>query len=113
MLPGINLFTPPPHPLFRLTALLGVVPDLFYGEPLYVSQGDYDHLLPVVAHTAWYSVKKGCPATALDVQLPYVPPDDAFSLMMAVGLEMGTAAGAGSVEPVRYAGSARIVEVGW
>lgn len=111
LLANINFLPPPPHPLFRLTVLLGVVPDQYWGEPLYGPSGDYGQLFPVVEHTEWRPVKKGAPATTLDVQLPYAPPGNDFSLLLAVGLEMGTAAGPGSVEPVRYAGSARIVEV--
>lgn len=111
LIAGINVLPPPPHPLFRLTAVLGLVPDLFYGEPLYEPRGDYAHLLPAAAHTEWFSARKGCPATALDLQLPYTPPGEAFSVLMAVGLEMGTAAEGGGIEPVRYGGSARIVEV--
>jgi hypothetical protein len=112
LLPGINLFAPPPHPLFRFTVLLGVVPDLFWGEPLYRPPDGYNQLHPELVHTEWLPVKKGSPATTLEVQLSFVPPTGDFSLLLAVGLEMGTAGTAHSVEPVKYIGSARILEVG-
>lgn len=111
LLPGVNFFAPTGAPWFRVTALLGVVPDLFFARPRYKAAGDYSSLFSTVVHTEWFPVKGGAPATVLDLQLPYTPPDAQFSLLLAAGIQMGTAGATGSMEGVRYTGSGKVVEV--
>jgi hypothetical protein len=111
LLPSLTFFAPGAHPYFRLVAVLGVVPDFYYARPLYRPKESYG---PVMAHTAqteWYPVKSGSPALSLEVQLPLAPPNNDFSLMLAIGVLMGTAGAAGSITDIRYAGCGKILAV--
>ena len=109
LLPGVNFFAPAGPPYFRVVALLGVVPDLFYARPRYQPFTDYSSFAPVVAHTGWYPAKGGCPESILELQLDFLPPDTHFSLVLAAGIQMGTAGATGSIEVIRHTGAARVL----
>jgi hypothetical protein len=66
----------------------------------------------VESGTDWFSVKSGSVALSLELALPYRPANDAFSLMLSVGMAFGTVAGDGTIVQVGYAGSARVLAVG-
>lgn len=46
----------------------------------------------------------------LEVSLPYTLPDDAFTLVLSVGVQMGALSATGTMEPVRKGvGSAKVL----
>ena len=111
LLPSLTFFPAGSHPYYRLMMVLGVVPDLYCASPLYRPRDDYSPVIAQAVQTEWYPVKGGSPALSLELQLPVAPPDNDFSLMLAVGVGMGVVGTAGSITEVRYAGSGKILAV--
>jgi hypothetical protein len=110
LLPGINFYAPQRHSMYRVIAMLGVVPDLVYQEQGYEpSDPAYSMINPAMAGTEWYPVLKGSPATALALDIKTTPPDQSFSLMLSVGICYGAMLGATEIEQVKHAGSAKIL----
>lgn len=112
LLSSVNFYPPTRHPFFRAIATLSIVPDLVYGEQKYRPAGNYDGFRPEVVKTAWMAVKAGCEAITMELQMPVAPPDDQFSLVLAIGIEMGTALNTALIQGVKYAGSGKILAVG-
>ena len=54
-------------------------------------------------------VKKGAPATTLEVSLPKAPGTAPFTLVLSLALQMGTIGAGGSIEVVQHFGSAKIL----
>ncbi|HYK55704.1 MAG TPA: hypothetical protein VEV15_04435, partial [Flavisolibacter sp.] len=109
LLPSFTFFPSGSHPYYRLMMVLGVVPDLYYALPLYRPKGDYGPVIAQAAQTEWYPVKSGSPALSLKLQLPVATPNSDFSLMLAIGVGMGSVGTGGSITGVRYAGSGKIL----
>lgn len=93
-------------------AVLGVAPDLFIkGKKYEPSTEKYDSLArSVEASTPWINAKSTLSATALQVQLPSVPPDVTGAFILSVGVRFGVPDGEG-VAQTRHAGCARILSV--
>lgn len=106
----LNFFPTALYPYFRTVAVLGAVPDHFYTAHGYTTGGDYTPHAPAAAYADWHPVKGGAPATTIELTLP-PPPGNAFALVLAVGIVMGTVNKEGTIEPVGYAGSGKILEV--
>lgn len=133
--PGINLFAPEKYPWFSIVVSLGVVPDIIFtqsNEPVHpdydaftdpaakpalhkytYTHPDYEMLdaPPIGMVTAWSPVKKGIPATALELQLPLFPPDDHFTLVLAIGIMYGIQEDANTIRQAPNAGSAKVLAV--
>lgn len=110
LIPAINFHVPGAWPMYSLVATIGIVPDLYYHEfgyrPL---SGDYRSTASVVAFTDWYTVMNGSPATVLDIQYPVAPPDEHYSVILAIGIRFGTMRDATMVEQVPYVGAAKVL----
>jgi hypothetical protein len=113
LLPGVNFFPSGRQPWFRLVGVLGAVPDYFYTADGYTAAGGYEKLQPAVFYGDWHPVKGGAPATTVHLALPQVPPGNAFGLVLALGFVMGVVNHKGAVEAAGYAGSGKILGVGW
>ena len=110
LMPGFNFFTTEKYPLYTIVASLGIMPDLFYtGNGYKPSSLDYMLNNTQAADTGWLPVLKGSPALSLAITLPKPPPDQSFSLVLAVGVRYGTMRDTGVAGPVNYVGAARIV----
>jgi hypothetical protein len=110
LLPRLTFFAPEGYAYCRLVATLGIAPDLFFGEPKYRPLGDYDACFAQSAHTEWFAAGSGTTAQTLHLSLPVTPPNEAFSLVLAVGVQLGVPGAGGVIEPVRKrVGSAKIV----
>jgi len=110
LLPGINFFAPDKHPMFRITAVLGIVPDVFYTSIKYKpSSNSYRDNDVVIVDTDWRAVRKNAPATTLEMTHPTLPPDQSFSLVLSIGICFGTMSDATTVQQVKYAGAAKIL----
>ena len=110
LLPGINFFGPNNYPMYSLQAILGIVPDLFCTNNKY-QPSDTGYILNdfTAAFTGWYPMQQGSPALALDIQLPRVPPDASFSLMLSIGIRYGRMIDASTVQQVKHVGCAKIL----
>jgi hypothetical protein len=67
---------------------------------------------PQVAKTEWMAASAGSEAISLELQLPGAPPNEEFSLVLTIGLEMGTPQSTGLIQAVKYAGCGKILAVG-
>jgi hypothetical protein len=109
LLPGINLHAPKAHPLYAITVVFGIIPDLFYTPQGYAPMNEYAGLVPVVSGTEWYPLVEGSPATSLNIQHPLVPPDEQFSIMISIGIRFGIMRSATLIDQVPYAGASRVL----
>ncbi len=112
LFPHISVYVPGRFSLFRLIAVLGVVPDMQYDESLkqYVPVNKKVLLRRADVYTAWLSTEEICPQQMLSLQMQgdaRMSDDD--SLLLTVGVEFGIAVRADVIEPVNYAGAARIM----
>jgi hypothetical protein len=112
LLPAINFFAPQRYPLYSITAVLGVVPDLFYSDSGYKpSLPAYGNLVAAQQSSEWYPVQQGSPAFTLELSTER-PPDEAFSLMLTVGIRYGTMLTPVDIKQEPYVGSARVMAMG-
>jgi len=113
LLPGINFYKPekqPVCPMFSVTAVLGLVPDLYYvRKNTYQPAKGYELNVYKDAVSDWYPMMKGSAAMSLEMQLDTVPPDLAFSLVLSIGIRFGTMVDANTVEQVKRTGVAKII----
>jgi hypothetical protein len=111
LIPSVNFFPPQHHPYFRIVATLSLVPDLYFNDFEYRCENDYSVIKPIVAQTEWMAVRTGAEALSLELQMPTVPPNDQFSLMLCAGVQMGTAKSTTVIDIVKYTGSGKIMAV--
>jgi hypothetical protein len=105
---GVNFFPPGSHSYFRMVAVLGIVPDLFFKKESYAPEGVFS-FHPQKAVSEWLIVKTGSASLQLELQLPASPTFNSYSLLLSVGIEMGAAASAGIIETVRHTGCGKIL----
>jgi hypothetical protein len=115
LMPGSNLNLPVKLPMYRIVATLIYVPDFLYAGPKTKYQPAPGHITngTVMAETPWYPAVEGSPATTLDLQLtmPTPPPDESYSLLVAVAIHQGEVYQGMRVQKVKKAGAAKILKV--
>lgn len=113
LIPGVNCAHPKTPPFFQVVAVLGVMPDLYYHEPLdnYLPEEGYQGPPPHVVEMAWHQTNTPSEATALDLSLPQAPGVAGFSLVLSVALRYGKLGPTGAIEPLPKAVATRIVAV--
>ncbi len=109
LLPAINLYAPNTHPLYGITIVMGIIPDLFYTPHQYAPRTDYSHHGPEVNMTTWYPALEGSPATTLEIKYPVIPPDEQFSIIISIGIRFGMMRSATLIDQAPYAGAARVL----
>lgn len=107
LLPGINFRVPGDFAWYRITAVAGLIPDLFYTEHGYITN-DKKEYFPEFTDTGWLPVNTPAPAGKLIIQgLPAIKPDSC-SMMIAVGIAFG-AMQKGEIERVKYIGGGKVI----
>jgi len=110
LLPGINFFVPLKEPMYRITAALGIVPDLHYNGDKYAPVKGYKDPMPVAeAGTAWNAVLNGSVAETLEMKQTFQPPDENFILLLSIGIRFGNMVTPGDVKQVKRGGAAKIL----
>ncbi len=111
LLTDINFFIPGKYPLFSITALLGIVPDLLFTDRGYQPSNPAYHILsyPVKEATVWAPTVEGLAATTLQLQHTATPPDAAFTLVLSIGIRFGAPGAGGAAQQIKYAGAAKVV----
>lgn len=109
--PALQLSLPFQQPLMRWVVVLGVVTDV---EPTNGGYAPLHELLRgqgAVSITDWQPVKRPQPATTLRVAVPEVVPylSAGDSLVLSIGLELGTIGADGQGEAVQWAGCAKVL----
>jgi hypothetical protein len=108
----INYFPQNNHAMFRLTATLGIVPDVTFD----VAAKEY--LPPTWYNRAYYSISasadwnpslKGMKNSVLELAMDVLPPDDRWTLMLSIGIEYGAFRESGKIEEVPRFGAAKIL----
>jgi hypothetical protein len=110
LLPSVNFFPPVNYSVCRITALMGIAPDFYYAEPKYKPLPAFAKWQNLTASSDWFQASKGCPSSELKVSVSGALPEEGFSMLIAVGVEVGTAS-AGEIVPLRYNGCGKIVLV--
>lgn len=113
LLPGVNCNHPKLYPFFRVVAVLGVVPDLFYIERLnsFLPEDGFRDVLPQKVETPWQQTNMASEAITLEVGLPEAPGVESFSLLLSLAIEYGRHGMTGAIEPVPKAVASKILEV--
>jgi hypothetical protein len=114
LVPQINFHPQANYPMYRIMATLGVVPDLFY------TQGQYEPSSPKYRVTAvplimvaspWHPVIEEAEELTLELKYPKMQPDEAYSLVLSIGIACGTMGIGGEIMQVPRAGSAKVLAV--
>ena len=110
LLPGINFFVPLKVPMYKITAALGIVPDLHHNGDKYAPVKGYTDPMPVAeAGTAWNAVLGGSAAETLEMKQTFQPPDENFILLLSIGIRFGNMVTPGDVKQVKRGGAAKIL----
>jgi hypothetical protein len=111
----VNFLPQDDHALFRFEISMGMAPDFTYDH-------DRKEFLPpkwygglnngtgtLKAETPWYPAKQGCPSSTLEIVLDRTPEDEAYTLVLTIGIRFGALYGDSIVKEVKYAGAAKIL----
>jgi hypothetical protein len=112
LLRDINYFPQNNHAMFRLTITLGIVPDLNYDIPAkeYLAAKWYDQSCYAThVSTDWNPSLKGMGSTTLALAMEALPPEDGWTLMLAIGVQYGAFRENGKIEEVKRFGAAKIL----
>ena len=113
LFPGINLFDPWNHPLYRFIVTLGVLQDMELTSSGYVSTNPAIILNRAQAVSEWHSSNQPLAAAIFELVLPANTILDAgSSLVLAVGVQFGRMISNSTTEPVAKAGCGKIIAVG-
>jgi len=112
--PGINFINPGKSPLYRFVLMLGFVSDFVYDA----KRDAYKPIIsdipgPVYSNTEWVSVQKKTDAAGmfLQAQNPIVL-NEAVTMLVSVGIEFGIPVANGSIDYVKYSGTAKLLKLG-
>jgi hypothetical protein len=98
--------------MFSIAATLGVIPDLHFNDFKYrPSEEGHEKMTPVAAETSWLPVQAGLSATTLQLKIETIPPDQGFSLMLAIGIRYGAMITHTEIIQTRHAGAARVLKM--
>jgi hypothetical protein len=111
---GVNFVPQDDHALFRVEISLGMAPDFIYNHDQKEYQppqwyGTNNGTGTLKAITPWYASKQGCPSSTLEIALDRIPEDEAYTLILAIGIRFGALYGDSIVKEVKYAGAAKIL----
>src|SRR5690606_10852312 len=97
-----------PYPYFKICAVLSPIADVVFNGEKYVVEGISPRKKTAVYEAPWTPCSVGLPAQTINLKLPdeegKIP-----SLMLAVGLMFGKINEQEIIQPVRYAGSGKVI----
>ena len=113
LMPGINFRLPDgSYPVYRLQAVLGLIPDMFWGKHQYQPLPELNYHRIIKKTSDWFSVPAGSAVQKLEIQLTNVEKlkgMTAFSLMLVAGISFGKYNATGGVDPLKYVGCGKIL----
>jgi hypothetical protein len=110
LMSGINLFIPWQYPLFRFVISLQAIMDMEYNYPPATPRNT--DTAPVI-YTEWQMTEQNYEEEYVELQLKAGGlADDTWTMILSVGLEMGTPLSNNFVNTVKYVGCAKILGVG-
>jgi hypothetical protein len=115
-IPALNgesdLNIPGHYNTYRFVAGISILPDLFsMGKKYHPSHSDYDRMPPAIISSEWYSKEEGSPELQFEITYPKTPVNNAYSLMLSIGIYFGKATYAALNQEEEIAGSAKIIAV--
>jgi hypothetical protein len=108
----INYFPQNNHAMFRLTATLGIVPDVTFDVAAkeYLPPAWYDpSYYSIDISTDWNPSLGGMESTVLTLAMDALPPDNRWTLMLSIGIEYGAFREGGKIDEVKRFGAAKIL----
>jgi hypothetical protein len=108
----INYFPQNNHAMFRLTATLGIVPDVTFDVAAkeYLPPTWYDpSYYSIDISTDWNPSLEGMESTVLTLAMDALPPDNRWTLMLSIGIEYGAFREGGKIDEVKRFGAAKIL----
>lgn len=112
LLPGVNFSPIGNFPHYRIIAVLGVAPDIFYKPEGYGPEEGYHLLHPHALYSDWFYSARGSEEQTLALSLPVAPAAASFTLLLSVGISFGRMGSKGWTEAVKYAGAGKILAAG-
>ena len=113
LIPGFNIQFPWKSSHFRFIISLGVIGDLHDKGKGYDTSYDKSKQIVSTVFSSWMPAAQKMPAQSFIVklkQLDFLQQED-ISVVAGIGIQMGTPSLLGDIEPVKYAGTARILAV--
>lgn len=108
--PHINFSWPGKASHFRFILAFGIVPDILCSDGKYApSSKEFDGYPPVEMKTPWCHTAKGSAPETVSLIISTAPPDDQFTLLLAVGIQFGSVIGPEEIEPLKRSGTARVL----
>jgi hypothetical protein len=110
--PGVGLSVPGNFPLFRLIAVLGIVPDMKYSEKFdkYEPLNPSTQLLRQDFITEWFSTNIPSPEQMLELRIsPDAGMTENDSLLLSIGIEFGIPETKAIIKSVKDKGAATIL----
>ena len=112
LFPGSNFSNLKKLPMYRFIISLGVVADMVWTSNGYVQQNEAVKFNPAQVTTAWLSAMEVFTARGFELQLREETVfDNSCTLVLAIGIEFGSAGKNGIVKGVKYAGCAKVLGV--
>lgn len=113
LFPGRNFHNPKKLPMFRLIASMGIVVDMETAPTGYVPVTDKVRLSKLQQNTSWTPTDNKFPSFDVELQYPSdIIFDEHCTLLLSVGVEFGSIDKHGEINSVKYAGAAKVLDVG-
>ena len=109
--PGENFIPQSKHTYYSFVATLGIFPDLYGSKDGYEPASCYEYLASDVV-SPWYETKEGNGPITLELGAPFQPPDNAFTLVLGIGLQYGAPKPNGEIKRIKDTGCAKILRAG-
>lgn len=111
LLPEVNLFIPWQQPMFRFVITMQTIVDAHYNYP---TRGANElGGSAAVVYTEWQSTGQTFTGERMELQLKHNnKPDDSWTFILAVGLEMGNPVSNKVINTAKYVGAAKILAAG-
>jgi hypothetical protein len=111
LLPGINLFIPGAYPFFSIRASLGIIPDMVFTEHGYKPAVDMKNIgRNIDTTTEWLPSRNGLRKQSLSLQLKELPDGNAWTLILAIGIQLAQVGSDGMPTQAKYVGGATVVQ---
>jgi hypothetical protein len=110
LLPESNFFNPGNFSWYRISAVLGLVPDIIYTKNGYTPADGIDELPLASSDTEWNFYKDGSAATEMELTLPSGNLSSC-SMILVVGVSFGIVRKVNYIQPVKYTGAGKILGI--
>lgn len=110
LMPNLNFFAPGNYQWYRIIAVMGIVPDLFYTPNGYKPMGTDDEFCYEINEEVWLPVNSASAPFTISLQVNDNPAISSFSCMLAIGVAFGSMHEA-RIQPVKYVGAAKVLSV--